>query len=69
MTVIGGRINGGMYGTFPSIASADREGDGIVPTTDFRQVHATVMDRVMGAGPGIVNSVFPGLSYQPLPFI
>ncbi len=69
MTVIGGRITGGMYGTFPGISAGDREGDGVIPTTDFRQVHATVMDRVMGAGPGIVNNVFPGLSYQPVPFV
>lgn len=69
MTVIGGRIAGGVYGTFPSIATSDREGDGVVPTTDFRQVHGTVMDIVLGSGSGIVNSVFPGYNYSPLPII
>ncbi len=66
MTLIGGLVPGGMYGTFPGIASDDRIGDGVAPTTDFRNVHATVMDRILGAGPGIANQVFPGLNYQPV---
>lgn len=69
MTVIGGRIAGGVYGTFPSIATVDREGDGVVPTTDFRQVHGTVMDVVLGSGAGVVNSVFPGFNYAPLAIV
>ncbi|MEM9184128.1 MAG: DUF1501 domain-containing protein [Pseudomonadota bacterium] len=66
MTVISGRVAGGLYGTFPSIAAVDREGDGVIPTTDFRQVHGTVMDVILGNGSGVVGSVFPGYSYSPI---
>ncbi|MEM9530722.1 MAG: DUF1501 domain-containing protein [Pseudomonadota bacterium] len=66
MVLIGGLITGGLYGTFPSIATGDRIGDGVMPTTDFRNVHATVMDRVLGNGPGVVSQVFPDLNYQPV---
>ncbi|MEM9529565.1 MAG: DUF1501 domain-containing protein [Pseudomonadota bacterium] len=69
MTVIGGRIAGGVYGTPPQLATQDRDGDGVVPSTDFRQVNSTVMDVVLGNGPGIVNSVFPGYNYSPLSII
>ena len=69
ITVIGGRIAGGVYGTFPSIATQDRQGDAVVPTTDFRQVHGTVMDVVLGAGSGVVGSVFPGFNYTPLSIV
>lgn len=49
MLVIGGGVAGGaFYGTFPGLAAAQTEGDAVRPTTDFRQVLATVVDRLMG---------------------
>ncbi len=69
MTVIGGRVAGGVYGSFPSIAVQDRQGDALVPTTDFRQVHASAMNVVLGADAGVIGSVFPGYNYSPINII
>ena len=46
MFVIGGGVNGGMYGEFPGLSAL--VGDAVRPTTDFRRVLATVVDRLMG---------------------
>ncbi len=69
MVVVGRLVNGGVYGTFPGIATAERQGDAVVPTTDFRDVHATVFDRIMGKG-GDIGTIFPdpNYSYTPVGF-
>ena len=67
MLVIGGGINGGVYGSFPGIQTQQRIGDSVRPTTDFRRVHSSVIDRVMGR-PDLVNDVFPGFPYTPMNF-
>lgn len=66
MMVLGGGIQGGVYGEFPGIATAERQGDSVRPTTDFRQVLATVCDRVMGNTN--IDMIFPGLNYSPIGF-
>lgn len=71
MFVIGGGVNGGFYGTFPGLAPAQREGDAVVPTTDFRQVQATVLAQLMGSPD--VEAVFddaqaPPFTYQRMGF-
>ena len=68
MLVLGGQVIGGMYGSFAGLAPAQRLGDSLVPTVDFRQVLATVVDRLMG-NPN-VDQVFddPGFTYAPLGF-
>ncbi len=68
MAVISGNVNGGVYGTFPGLAPAQRISDSVEPTTDFRQVHATVLDRLMG-NPN-VDDVFadPTFNYSPMGF-
>ncbi len=68
MLVLGGGVTGGMYGSFAGLAPAQRLGDSLVPTVDFRQVMATVVDRLMG-NPNI-GQVFtdPGFTYTPLGF-
>ncbi len=63
MVVINGQINGGMYGTFPGIAINQREGDAVVPTTDFRDVHSSVIDRIFDGGSDI-GTIFPDASYN-----
>lgn len=72
MLVIGGGVTGGLYGTWPGIAIAERDADSLVPTTDFRDVQATVMERLMGLTSGNAEAVFsvadPGYSYSPLGF-
>lgn len=70
MLVLGGEVIGGFYGTFPGLATAQRVGDAVRPTTDFRQVLATVVDRLMD-NPN-VDAVFDEpqspFSYVPLGF-
>lgn len=74
MLVLGGGVDnhaGGstpqLFGSFPGIARNQRSGDAVVPTTDFRRVLATVLDRLLGNGN--IDQVFPGYSgYTPLPF-
>jgi uncharacterized protein (DUF1501 family) len=46
MFVIGGAINGGLYGEYPSLTKLD-QGD-LIYTTDFRQVYATALDKWLG---------------------
>jgi len=68
MLVLGGGVTGGLYGSFAGLAPFQRLGDSLVPTVDFRQVMATVIDRLMG-NPNI-DQVFadPGFTYAPLGF-
>ncbi len=43
MFLVGKQVNGGHYGTAPSLSELD-EGDNLVYTTDFRRVYATAID-------------------------
>jgi uncharacterized protein (DUF1501 family) len=43
MFVAGGKVKGGVYGEYPSLANLD-DGD-LRYTTDFRRVHATLLDK------------------------
>jgi uncharacterized protein (DUF1501 family) len=47
MLVMGGNVIGGLYGNFPGLATGQRVGDAVRPTTDFRQVIATAVDRLL----------------------
>ena len=42
MFLIGGRVNGGLYGEYPSLSNLDSNGD-LIHTVDFRQVYASVL--------------------------
>ena len=45
--LIGGRIDGGLYGSYPSMTELD---NGVLKfTTDFRQVYATILQDWLGA--------------------
>jgi uncharacterized protein (DUF1501 family) len=52
MFLIGGRVSGGLYGTYPSLTDLDN-GD-LRFTVDFRQVYATVLQDWLGADPSHV---------------
>ena len=45
--VLGPQVKGGMYGEQPSLTKLDHNGD-LVATTDFRDVYATLLERVLG---------------------
>ena len=57
--VIGGSVNGGMYGRYPSLKEEDQiEGD-LQFNNDFRSTYSTVLDRWLGLDPvPIVNGQF-----------
>jgi uncharacterized protein (DUF1501 family) len=69
MLVIGGGVSGGqVYGPTDGIAPADREGDSLVPKTDFRQVLGEVASGILG-NPN-VDDIFQDstFNYDPLGF-
>ncbi len=45
--VLGPQVAGGLYGEAPSLTRLDGNGD-LVATTDFRDVYATLLERVLG---------------------
>jgi uncharacterized protein (DUF1501 family) len=62
MFIVGGRINGGMYGTYPSLSDLDGNGD-LKFTVDFRQVYTSVLQDWLGVDPTpILNSQFQKLN-------
>jgi len=68
MMALGGRVNGGLHGTFPGLDDLSLfEGQDLAVTTDYRQVLAEMLVDRMGVVPGDIEQVFPGLgSYQPV---
>ena len=57
--LIGGAINGGMYGEYPSLKEEDQiEGD-LKSNNDFRSTYASILEQVLGLdAPSIVNGQF-----------
>jgi uncharacterized protein (DUF1501 family) len=64
--VIGGGVQGGVYGEYPSLAEDRLVLDGNVDVTvDFRSVYATVLARFMGADPApVLGADFPLLGFM-----
>ena len=60
--LIGGSVNGGMYGEFPSLKEADQiEGD-LKSNNDFRSTYTPILEQVLGLdAPSIVNGQFEAL--------
>lgn len=56
--LLGEKINGGFYGTQPSLTDLDN-GD-LRETTDFRDIYATLLEHVLGADPGAILSNHSG---------
>ena len=50
MFVIGNKVQGGLYGTYPSLSDLDNNGD-LKFNADFRSVYAGVLKDVVGADP------------------
>jgi uncharacterized protein (DUF1501 family) len=53
--LIGGGVQGGLYGQTPAFAPGARHADALVPTVDFRSVYATVLNR-LGGDPSLTSS-------------
>lgn len=66
MLVLGGGVNGGFYGTFPGLnPTSQLVGDAVRPTTDFRQVQATVLAQLMGSPVATVEGIFSQTGVAP----
>lgn len=67
MLALGGRVNGGLHGSFPGLDGASLfEGQDVATTSDYRQVLAEALVRRMGLAPAQLDSVFPNLGgYSP----
>jgi uncharacterized protein (DUF1501 family) len=63
--IVGPSVKGGFYGATPSFSKLDPYGN-FIPTTDFRRIYATVLEKVLGMGEA--TSVLGG-RYNPIDFI
>jgi len=63
--VLGGAVNGGIYGRVPALDTLDANGN-LAVHTDFRRVYATVIERFLGADPSVF---LPGGPFVPLEFL
>jgi uncharacterized protein (DUF1501 family) len=61
MFIIGNKVQGGLYGTYPSLADLDDNGD-LKFNADFRSVYAGVLKDVVGADPAPIL----GGSFDPI---
>ena len=62
--VIGDRVKGGMYGTYPSLKPADLTQGDLAPNYDFRGFYSTLADRWLGLDPApIVGGNFEQMSF------
>jgi uncharacterized protein (DUF1501 family) len=57
MFVIGNKVRGGLYGTYPSLQDLDKNGD-LKFTADFRSVYAGVLKDHVGADPASIVGGF-----------
>jgi len=65
MFVLGGRVRGGLYGTYPSLSDLDDNGD-LKFSTDFRSVYAGILRDHMGIDPTpVLAGQFDALSVLP----
>ena len=57
--VLGGAVQGGQYGQYPSLREADLSEGDLAYTNDFRCTYATILDRWLGLDPDpIVHGKF-----------
>ena len=57
--VLGGSVQGGQYGEYPSLREADLSEGDLAYTNDFRSTYATILDRWLGLDPDpIVHGKF-----------
>jgi len=65
MFIMGGRVRGGLYGSYPSLTDLDDNGD-LKFSTDFRSVYAGLLRDHMGIDPApVLTGQFDALSVLP----
>ena len=61
---IGDRVNGGMYGTYPSLKPGDLSQGDLAPNYDFRGLYSTLVDKWLGLDPvPIVGGNFEQMAF------
>jgi uncharacterized protein (DUF1501 family) len=61
---MGDRVNGGMFGTYPSLKPGDLTQGDLTPSYDFRGFYSTLADRWLGLDPApIVGGNFEQMSF------
>ena len=70
MLVLGGKVKGGWYGQFPSLAPSNTPGDAVKPMVDFRQVLATAADKLVGNSDpeALFHTASSPFTYSPMGF-
>ena len=62
--VIGDKVNGGMYGEYPSLKTEDLTQGDLAPNYDFRGLYASLVDKWLGLDPiPIVGGKFEQMSF------
>ena len=57
--LIGGSVNGGLYGEYPSLQEAEQINGDLRPNNDFRSTYSPILDKWLGLDPDpIVNGQF-----------
>ena len=60
--LVGGAVNGGLYGEYPSLQEAEQINGDLRPNNDFRSTYSPILDKWMGLDPDpIVNGQFEQL--------
>lgn len=75
MFVVGGGVNGGVYGNHPNISSSALDDNGNTPyaqsgafrSTDFRDVYGTILEHWVGLSPAAVSAMLPADARAGLP--
>jgi len=62
--LVGGQVNGGLYGEFPSLEEAQQLDGDLRANNDFRSTYTTILERWLGLdAPSIVNGQFEHLEF------
>ena len=62
--LIGGSVNGGMYGEYPSLEEAQQLDGDLRANNDYRSTYSTILERWLGLdAPSIVNGQFEHLEF------
>jgi len=62
--LVGGQVNGGLYGEFPSLDEAQQLDGDLRANNDFRSTYTTILERWLGLdAPSIVNGQFEHLEF------